>query len=113
MHRAQDHQLGIAFLGVLALEEITQNRYVTQTRHFIPDVSDAIVNQTGDYKTLSISQFKFGFRFARTQSRDGEAGNGKRICEVESADFGSHREMNIAVGHNHRREVELNAELFE
>ena len=58
-------------------------------------------------------QFKFGFRFAGAQGGNGKTGNGKRVGEIESADLGRHGEVDIAVRHDHRSELELYAKFLE
>src|SRR5271165_4237611 len=113
MHRAENHQFRIALLRALAFEKITQDRNVAQARNLIPDVGDTIVNQAGDHEALSIAQLELGLSLASAQGRDGETRNRKRVGKIQRADLGSNREMNIAVRHDHRGEVELHAKLFE
>src|SRR6266853_529462 len=61
-HRAQNHQLGIAFCRALALEKIAQNWNVTQSWNLVVDVGDTIVHQTRNDEALAVLQFKFSVR---------------------------------------------------
>ena len=46
---------------------------------------NAIVNQAGDHKTLSLAQLNIGFHLARRQRRDGESVKGQsRWCNRAS-----------------------------
>src|SRR4029077_12225085 len=112
VYGAQDHQLRVTLLRALAPEEITQDWNVPQAGNLVPNIGDAIVDQTGNHKTLSIPQLEFSLRLARAQGGHGKAGNRKRVCEIQRADFRGDRKVNVAVRHDHRGELELNAKLF-
>src|SRR5581483_10311356 len=111
--RTQNHQLRVALLCALALEEVAQDWNVSESRDLINDISDTIVHQSGDDETLSILQLELGIGTPRTESWNGKAGNGERVGEVKCADFRNHAQMDIAVGLNKRSEVELHSKIFE
>src|SRR5580700_9652979 len=113
VHGAEHHEFGIALLDALTLEKITQDRNVAQARNFVPNVGDTIIDQTGDHEALSVAQLELGLSLARAQSRDSEARNSQSVGKIESADFGGDDEVNIAVGHDHRGELEPDAKLLE
>src|SRR5580698_10364594 len=113
VHGAENHEFLVAFRNTLASEKGTQDRYISQAGNFFPSIGDAIVDQAGDYETLPIPQFEFSLSLACTQGRDGEAGNGVRVGEIQGADFRRNCEVNIAVGHDDGSEIQLDAKLFE
>src|SRR5256886_13193981 len=113
VHGAQYHQFRIAFLRALASEKITQDRNVTQAGNFVPNVGNPIIDQARDHETLPILQLKFGLSLARAQGGDGKTGDGKGVCEIQSADLGGNGEGNVAVRHDHRGELELHAKFLE
>ena len=47
-------------------EKISQDRDVAQAGNFVPNIGDAIVDQSGDDEALSIFQLEFGLSLART-----------------------------------------------
>src|SRR5580700_1815008 len=113
VHGAEHHEFGIALLDALTFEKISQDRDVAQAGNFVPNIGDAIVDQTGDHKALSIAQFEFGLGLASAQGRDSETRNGQSVGKVESADLWRHGEVNIAVGHDHRGELEPHSKLLK
>src|ERR1700675_963449 len=110
VHGTENHQLGVAFLRALAPEEVAQDWNVAQAGTLVPNIGNPVVNQARDDKTLSVHQLEFGLRFTSAQGRNGKTGDGERVREIEGADFGSNREVDIAVGHDYRGEIEFHAE---
>ena len=86
MHGTKNHQFGIALLLILAAKKIAKNRNITKSRHLAVDISEAIVQQTGDHKTLTISQLEFRIRFPRAKRGNRKSGNGQSIREIQLAD---------------------------
>ena len=113
MHGAQDHQFSIALLHVLTSKEISQNWNIAQSWHLAGDISDAIVHQAGNHKTLSILKLELGLRLSRAERWDGEARNGESICEVQLAYFWNYLKVNVVVRHDHGSEFQLHAEFPE
>src|SRR5215469_567991 len=110
VHRAEHHQLRGTLLRILAAEKITQNRNISQARQLAVLIGDPVVHQTGNDETLAILDLKLSLRTPRAQRGHGEPGDGQRIGEVQLADLRHHLQMDIAVRHDQRRELQLHAE---
>src|SRR5208283_4635704 len=111
--RAQDHQFRIVLLEALAPEKSSEDRDITQPWNFIDDVSDAIVDQSGNDKTLAILQLEFGIGLAGADGGNGRAGNADGVGVVERAHLGHDMHMNVAIGLDYGGELEAHTELAE
>src|SRR6202007_2945629 len=96
-----------------AAKKIPQDRNISQARNLVIDVGNTIVYESGNHKALPILQFKFSFRFACAESRDGKSGDGQRVGKVQCAYFRSYLQVNIPVGHDFRSELQAHAEVLE
>ena len=110
---AQNHQLGLALLQVLAFEKIADNRQIPEPGELARQTGHPIIHQTGDHKTLPILQLKFGLGAPCAQGRNTEARNRQTISEIEGTDLGGHLEVNVAIRHDHGSKCQLHPEIFE
>src|SRR5581483_1340329 len=100
-------------LQAAAAEEVSQDRNIAKSRNLVVNVCNSIIHQAGDHEALAVLQFKFGFSPARTERGHREPRDRERIRKIQRADFGSHLQMDIAVGRDHWGELQANAELLE
>src|SRR6202162_4019243 len=110
-HRAQNHQFRVALLRALALEEIAEDRDITQSRYLIAKICDSVIHQAGDDEALAILQFEFSIRLARADGGYGGSGNGDGIREIERTDLRNDVQVDVAVRLNHGCEPQPHAKL--
>ncbi len=111
VHRTISSEL--VFCALLLRKKFPRIGMSPKPGNLLYKIGHPIIHQSRDHKTLAVLQFKFGLRFARAQRGHGEAGDGERIGEIESADLRRHFQMDVAVGHDHGGKFQLHSEFLE
>ena len=112
MCRDQHHQLRLVLLQVFAAKQITENRDVADARELGEVRGNAVVQQAGDHKALSILQLELSRSTPRSQCRNPEARQHQGVGKIQRADLGPDHQMNGPVGHDQRREVQFDPEFL-
>src|SRR5262249_61531856 len=91
----------------LRREEFTENWNIRNARNLVQLSLRSMVQESGDTKRLPVLQLNFRFRTAGRQSRNNEARNRNRICEVQRRYLRRHVQSNHVVGIDCPLEVQL------
>ena len=97
MRRDHHHQLILALVQSVALEQLAENRNIADTRNLLKLLGHAVVHQPGDRETLSVGKTHFRLDAIRRQRRNHKALQCQRVGEIQRADFGLDLQVNQAI----------------
>jgi len=102
----------VFFVDALA-EELANNRRPPEHGHSIQGLNDTVVDQSRNGEALTVTQNYLRISLARRYRGIRKSIERYAVGEVERTHFGSYFEIDAAVGHDRRREIQLNAKWFE
>src|SRR6202046_5740660 len=111
--RNHHEQLILCLLQRTALEQFSQDRYVTDPGDLGKLFGHAIIHEARDREALPVLQIHFRGHPPGGKRRNRKSRNRECIREIQSTDFGRYLQMYRAIGHNRWSEVQLHTEFFE
>ena len=113
LRRDDDNQLGIR-LGLLhRLEELADDRYISQKGNLIEGVRFGIVQKSANDKALAVGEFDFRIDFSGGNGRNFKSGERNGIGKIQGADFRSNLKPNGSARGDGRNEIKANAIFLE
>src|SRR5215831_19032098 len=109
----EKEELSFVVLEASATEQHAEDRNVAQDRDLCDRLPNFVVDHPGDREGLPVLEAHVRGSLVLANDRDPEAGRDESLTEIETRHFWPDLQVDGLAVHNHRREQEPDAELFE